>query len=204
MGLLTGTQVGAKIVPIDSKDEIAAGDVNYIQGGVHSYPKLNDTSDPELPFNSMYTIPVVRRKWGMFCTVYDDGANNGRYELAYGYADTDISNNDNWKPAVAGGFDPQVIVLGTDPIVAPPFGSEKLVRLNVGIDNQYTIDAPTGSGKIYTIIEKAGARAWFSEAIDGVGPGAPGDPDEDDTVVLAGYNRIRFWDATDTGLYEAL
>lgn len=72
-------------------------------------------------------------------------------------------------------------------ITAPGSGKIKLVNLNVAGDQQYTgLPAPSNSGYIYILKLTQIGRAWFSVAIDGIGPGAPGDIDEDDTFVLSG------------------
>ena len=81
-----GTLITAAIRPNDSLDLIASAFANEIKGGHHGYASLVER-------NALIT---ERREWGMFVTVYNDGANNGTYQLTYNYVDTTISNNSNW------------------------------------------------------------------------------------------------------------
>jgi len=109
----TGTLVGAAIRPIDSNDKIASAFGNEVKGGHHSYATLNDRNN----------IIEERREWGMLCTIYNDGSNNGVYQLSYNYIDTNINNNSNWILFVGGGsssgskywLDPVKTVLTVEP-----------------------------------------------------------------------------------------
>lgn len=80
-----GTLVSAAIRPNDTEDQIATAYINEIKGGLHSYEK----------YTAMNSIIESRRQWGMFVTIYNDGDNNGIYQLRYKQA-SDITNNDNW------------------------------------------------------------------------------------------------------------
>jgi hypothetical protein len=153
MSQLTGTTVTAAVVPNNSKDEIAAGVDNYTKGGLHSYAKLNDSTDPELPFNSLYTIPLVRRSWGMLATVWNDTTNNGFYQLVRGLASTDLEDNDNWQIFSPGLERPLRQILVSDALVnAPPTGNYAVVHYNIEEDATPTgFPAATGSGKTYHI-----------------------------------------------------
>lgn len=88
-----GTLVTAAIRPNDSLDLIASAFANEIKGGHHGYATLAERD----------AIIEARREWGMFVTVYNDGANNGVYKLEFNYVDTTITNNDNWIPFSGGG-----------------------------------------------------------------------------------------------------
>lgn len=81
-----GTLLSAPIRPNDSLDLIASAFANEIKGGHHGYATLAERN----------SLIVERREWGMLVTVYNDGANNGTYQLKYNYVDIDLSNNSNW------------------------------------------------------------------------------------------------------------
>jgi hypothetical protein len=81
-----GTLINATIRPSDTLDRISTAWDNEIRGGHHSYPTLNQRD----------SIIIQRRSWGMLCSVYNDGDNNGTYQLVYGKVDNDINNNLNW------------------------------------------------------------------------------------------------------------
>lgn len=83
----TGTLITAAIRPNDDADLIASAYSSEIRGGHHSCSTLADRD----------RIISVRREWGMLATVCQDGSRNGTYQLTYGYADTNIDNNGNWK-----------------------------------------------------------------------------------------------------------
>jgi hypothetical protein len=87
-----GTLVTAAIRPNDSLDLIATAFANEVKGGHHGYATLAERD----------ALITERREWGMFVSVYNDGANNGVYKLEYNYFDTDINNNANWV-AFSGG-----------------------------------------------------------------------------------------------------
>ena len=82
-----GTLINATIRPSDSLDRISTAWDNEIRGGHHSYPTLNERD----------LIIIQRRSWGMLCSVYNDGLNNGTYQLVYDKVDNDITNNLNWS-----------------------------------------------------------------------------------------------------------
>ena len=84
----TGTLVTAAIRPNDDADQIASALASEIKGGHHSCMTLTMRD----------AIISARREWGMLATVTQDGSNNDTYQLTYGYADTNIDNNANWKP----------------------------------------------------------------------------------------------------------
>lgn len=82
-----GTLVTSAIRPNDSLDLIASAFANEIKGGHHGYSTLVDRN----------AIIEARREWGMLCTVYNDGVNNGTYQLTYNASSTSITDNNNWK-----------------------------------------------------------------------------------------------------------
>lgn len=82
----TGTLITAAIRPNNSDDKIASAYAVEIKGGLHSYATKNDRN----------SIISERREWGMLCNVYNDGANNGTYQLVYGNSSTNIMDNLNW------------------------------------------------------------------------------------------------------------
>jgi len=74
------------IAPTDSLDTFSTHDSDYGRGDKH----VSNISTRDL-------ITEDRRKWGMLCHVYDDGASSGTYQLTFGSVDTDITNNANWQ-----------------------------------------------------------------------------------------------------------
>lgn len=82
----TGTLIGAAIRPNDTNDKIASAFAVEVKGGHHTYALLS----------SRNSIISERREWGMLCTVYNDGANNGTYQLKYNNNSTTITDNLNW------------------------------------------------------------------------------------------------------------
>jgi hypothetical protein len=73
------------IAPTDTLDTFATHNSEYGRGDKHLETQaLRDS------------ITEARRQWGMLCHVYNDGANNGSYQLVYGQVDTNINNNANW------------------------------------------------------------------------------------------------------------
>ena len=111
-----GTLVTAAIRPNDSLDLIASAFQNEIKGGHHSYATLVERD----------AIIDERREWGMFCSVYNDGANTGLYTLEYNLVDTDISNNSNWTP-FSGGTGSTTFTGLTDTVVTSPSNGDYLV-----------------------------------------------------------------------------
>lgn len=88
-----GTLISASIRPNDSLDPIASAFANEVKGGLHGYATLSERN----------SIINERREWGMFVVVYNDASpsNNKTYQLTYGYFDTDINSNLNWKEFVS-------------------------------------------------------------------------------------------------------
>ncbi len=85
----TGTLISSAIRPNDSLDPIASAFANEVKGGLHGYSTISERD----------SIISERREWGMFVVVYNDASpsNNKTYQLTYGYFNTDINNNLNWK-----------------------------------------------------------------------------------------------------------
>jgi hypothetical protein len=114
-----GTLVSSPIRPNDSDQLIASALANEIQGGVHS---VTSSTDRDAIFN-------VRREWGMLCYVIND---NTTYQLEYGYADTDITNDLNWKVFTGSGggslewIDSVLSVLLSEPI-SPTDGDRYII-----------------------------------------------------------------------------
>ncbi len=85
------TRIGTTIIsPIRIQDDTIPQPVAYVnelQGGAQSAPTLANRD----------ATPIWARQWGMFFTVYNDGSNNGTYQLTYGNVDQNIMNNANWK-----------------------------------------------------------------------------------------------------------
>lgn len=124
-----GTLITSAIRPNDSLDLIASAFANEIKGGHHGYATLSER-------NALIT---ARREWGMFVTVYNDGANNGVYKLEYGYVDTDITNNSNWIAFSGGGtlgstWINSVISKLTEPPVSPNDGDRYLIGVTASGD----------------------------------------------------------------------
>ena len=127
MSTNVGTLVGAAIRPIDSADLISTAWDNEIRGGHHAYATLSERNG----------IIIQRRSWGMLCTVYNDGSNNGTYQLKYGYSSTTITDNNNWIPFAGGGgsggseywLNPAISVLTTEP-TSPTNGDRYLAGFN--------------------------------------------------------------------------
>lgn len=88
-----GTLITAPIRPNDTMDPIASAFSNELKGGHHSYATLAERD----------SIILARRDWGMLCTVYDDGVNNGVYKLEYNFFSTTLSDNANWTLFSSGG-----------------------------------------------------------------------------------------------------
>ena len=86
MSINTGTLITSTLRPNDSADLISTAWDNEIKGGHHAYATLSERN----------SIIIQRRSWGMLCTVYNDGSNNGTYQLKYGYSNTTITDNNNW------------------------------------------------------------------------------------------------------------
>lgn len=121
----TGTLVTAAIRPNASEDLIASALSNEIMGGHHQYATLTLRN----------AIIEERREWGMLCTVYNDGDNNGTYQLVYGASDTNIKNNNNWVPFSGGGgsvtsgewVSSVISILQSPPGTTPSDGSRYLI-----------------------------------------------------------------------------
>jgi len=120
----TGTLVTSAIRPNDSLDLIASAFANEIKGGHHGYATLVERN----------SLILERREWGMFVTVYNDGSNNGTYQLTYNYVNTTITNNSNWVLFSGGSggsgtiewIDSVFSVLSTEP-VTPTVGDRYLI-----------------------------------------------------------------------------
>lgn len=87
MGLRQGTTV---ISPVRIQDDTIPNPVAYaneINGGTQSGATLALRD----------ATPTFLRNWGMFFVVYNDGNNDGTYQLVYGLVDTNLANNANWK-----------------------------------------------------------------------------------------------------------
>lgn len=89
MSINKGTLIGAPIRPVDSNDLMATAMSNEVKGGLHSVSNINDRNAIILP----------RRDWGMLCYVSTE---NITYQLTYGYNDTNLSSNTNWKEWTGG------------------------------------------------------------------------------------------------------
>lgn len=123
-----GTLVGATIRPIDSSDLISTAWDNEIKGGHHAYATLSERN----------SIIIQRRSWGMLCTIYNDGSNNGTYQLRYGYSSTTITDNNNWVAFSGSGgsgggsdywLDPALSVRTVEPI-SPTNGDRYITGLD--------------------------------------------------------------------------
>jgi hypothetical protein len=134
----TGTLVGAAIRPIDSNDLISTAYENEIRGGHHGYETLSERN----------SIIIQRRSWGMLCTVYNDGSNNGTYQLKYGYSSTTITDNSNWilfsgGSGAAGSeywLDPVISVSTSEP--GSPSNGDRYIA---GLDNTATLSGSNWS-----------------------------------------------------------
>jgi len=88
----SGTLVTAAIRPQDDEILISSVLSNEAKGGHHMYKTLAERGD----INNT-GIMEPRREWGMLCTVYDDGVNNGTYQLVYKASSPSITDNLNWR-----------------------------------------------------------------------------------------------------------
>lgn len=119
----TGTLVTAAIRPNDSLDLIASAFANEVKGGHHGYATLAERD----------ALITARREWGMLVTVYNDGGNNGTYQLTYNYVDTDITNDSNWtlfSGGVSGNsstWTNSVLSMGSTPPGSPTDGDRYLI-----------------------------------------------------------------------------
>ena len=137
----TGTLVGAAIRPIDSADLISTAYENEIRGGHHGYATLAERN----------AIIIQRRGWGMLCTVYNDGSNNGTYQLKYGYSSTTITDNSNWilfsgGSGAAGSaywLDPVKSILDTEP--SSPLNGDRYIA---GLDSSASLSGSNWSGYV--------------------------------------------------------
>jgi hypothetical protein len=82
----TGTLITSTIRPNDSLDQISVAFTNEIKGGLHSYETKSE----------LFSIIQARRQWGMKAVIYNDGSNDGTYLLKYGFASSNIMDNNNW------------------------------------------------------------------------------------------------------------
>lgn len=140
-----GTLVTAAIRPNDSLDLIASALQNEIKGGHHTYSTLVERD----------AIIEVRRDWGMFCSVYNDGANRGVYTLEYNLVDTDINNNANWT-VFSGGSGSTTFSGLTDTVVTSPSNGDYLIYsgnnvINVG-ENDIYFTATTSGQTIFNVL----------------------------------------------------
>lgn len=114
MATRTGSLITA---PLRIEDDTIPLPVVYqaeVNGGAHSGATLA----------SRNALPVYYRDWGMSYTVYNDGANNGRYILKYGFFSTVLTDNQNWVLDTAATVTLNVIkksatINGTGSIVVP-------------------------------------------------------------------------------------
>lgn len=118
-----GTLITAAIRPNDSLDLIASAFANEVKGGHHGYATLAERD----------AVIAARREWGMLVTVYNDGGNNGTYQLTYNYVDTDLTNDSNWV-LFSGGVSSNnstwansVISMGSVPPLSPTDGDRYLI-----------------------------------------------------------------------------
>ena len=128
MSINTGTLITSTLRPNDSADLISTAWDNEIRGGHHAYATLSERN----------TIIIQRRSWGMLCTVYNDGSNNGTYQLKYGYSSTTITDNNNWVAFSGSGgsgggsgywLDPALSVRTAEP-TSPTNGDRYIAGLN--------------------------------------------------------------------------
>lgn len=118
-----GTLVSAAIRPNDEFDPIATAYGNEIKGGLHSYETLDE----------VYLIITSRRQWGMLVTVYNDGYNNGVYQLKYDYFSNIITDNENWirtsydYKSATEWIDSVISIRTTEPTLSPDRGDRYLL-----------------------------------------------------------------------------
>lgn len=139
----TGTLITAPIRPNDSLDLIASAFANEIKGGVHSVTASSDRN----------SIITARREWGMLCYVSND---NKTYQLTYGYVDTTITNNANWKEFSGSGggsgeWIDSVIEVRTSEPVSPVTDSRYLIGTdpsNIVTGANWSILSPTAATRV--------------------------------------------------------
>jgi hypothetical protein len=122
-----GTLISAAIRPNDSLDPIATAYASEIRGGLHSATSSTDRD----------SIIFERREWGMMCYVIDESKT---YQLTYGYSNTNIMNNSNWKEFSGSGdggggsewIDSVISVNLTQPL-SPTNGDRYLLGLDTSV-----------------------------------------------------------------------
>ena len=145
-----GTLVIDTIRPNDTQDPIATAYASEIKGGHHSYGTLAERN----------SIINARREWGMLVSVTNDGAANGTYQLVYGLADNNLTNNNNWQQfkssllSVSTNNDSDIVLTG-DGSTNNPLGaslrSESRLMLNAKDTTQEFINL--NSGNLVTLTE---------------------------------------------------
>lgn len=125
------SRVGTQIIsPIRIQDDTIpqpVAFVNELQGGAQSGPTLA----------GMFAIPVWLRQFGMFYTVYNDGANNGTYVLKFGLNSLNIADNSNWQ------------------LFAGSSTNSNVKKIDQAILNQGTINLPANSFLLTLMINAA-------------------------------------------------
>ena len=127
-----GTLISAPIRPNDSLDSIPSAYANEILGGIHNYETLTD----------VYLISTDRRQWGMLATVYNDGNNNGTYQLTYNYYSDFLDENENWKKisldSISEWQDSVILINVIEPTLEPNVGDRYLLGTS-------SISTPSGT-----------------------------------------------------------
>lgn len=93
MALRTGSIVTAPVRIEDDNIQYPIAYQDEILGGAHSGATLASRDG----------LAVWYRQFGMYFTVFNDGANNGRYLLKYGQNSTNLADNLNWVLDNSGG-----------------------------------------------------------------------------------------------------
>lgn len=149
MSLRTGTVITAPIRIIDTAIPAPVAYQEEIQGGHHGGAALTDRNALELWY----------RGWGMTFTVYNDGANNGRYVLTYGFFSTNMVDNQNWVKEVVTG------------------GPSNLLKLDASINGTGTLVVPANAMLYSILVIAAGSitlfKAGLSAGLDDLVMGQP-------------------------------
>ena len=124
-----GTLINATIRPSDTLDRISTAWDNEIRGGHHSYATITERN----------LIIRQRRNWGMTCTIYDDGSNNGTYQLVYNRIDDDINNNSNWSKLSVDDIDGYWINIVKSIQISEPLSPIEGDRYITGLNDTYIL-----------------------------------------------------------------
>lgn len=134
--------------------------VNELQGGAQSSALLTDRD----------AVPIYYRQWGMFFTVYNDGANNGTYVLTYGKNSTTITDNTNWVLFAGGGSKSiqkiDQVINNTGSITIPPNCFLLAILVNAAADLPvFNVGYTSGAGDLVMTQDASPGYNTFNKGI---------------------------------------